>query len=302
MKNTITIIYTTIFSLLFITVIFTIAELNIIAKTPFDNQLQQSVVMSASYLIICKLIIQIAITYIAGNVLYHKIKDIHSNNTNHSKTKMAWEDCVETKSEARYVNEPLIDKEQYLKTKDSIMKGDISGRLEDLTTRPLTPNEAFKSTPIDKEVFDKVSELKFDPVDQIDEIDKSNISIEKEGTILSDLLLGISKNAHTFTKRQLRDNKRWKLIGYPDASTVDFEVIVINKKNQYYVEVEEKLVEPKGRLLSDILGEKPDSHSFIEEQIRINKRYKEVPSILQVTDDCGCIRNGIIYKYYVAIN
>jgi hypothetical protein len=69
MKNILNIALSTIFSLLFITVVFTIAELNIVAKSGYTNQLQQSVVMSASYLIVCKLIIQIVLTYCTGNIL-----------------------------------------------------------------------------------------------------------------------------------------------------------------------------------------------------------------------------------------
>lgn len=151
MKNSITIIYTTILSILFITVLFTIAELNIIVKTEFSNQLQQSVIMSASYLIICKLIIQMVITYIIGTILYRRIKDNHDSNGKPTYDKNLL---------AKYPERMQHHKDRQEEVKNWLKQ-----------VRPVTIDEAFK---VDKS-FDKVSELKFDPIDQIDELDKSSI-------------------------------------------------------------------------------------------------------------------------------
>jgi len=276
MKNTIIIIYTTIISILFITVLFTIAELNIIAKTEFTNHLEQSVIMTASYLIICKLLIQMAITYIAGNMLYRKIKYIHDSNINYNSVKESWESAVGVKSETN--NTPNIIKPILWEKYPERMKHHID-RQEDirdwLKQEPLTPNEAFKPNTIkydgqdyklnatsqqpNMEIFDKVSELKFDPIDQIDELDKNGIGnkpstrkfkdnkvkdvlnkVENEhiGTRLGTLLTGIPSRFHTFKIEQVRANNIWKQVYDIDKLDVgSYEIIVINKKNHYYVEV-----------------------------------------------------------------
>lgn len=216
MKNILNIALTTIFSLLFITVVFTIAELNIVAKTEFTNQLQQSVVMSASYLMVCKLIIQIVLTYCTGNILYHRIKDAHDKIINHNKARASWENTAG--------NKPITPEEAFSGT---ITKEDYKFAREVLD---------------DHDVYDKVNTLQFDPIDQIDEIDKSNncIDLRREGVYLSELLKGVKKTMHTFKPHHIKDNKRWKEVEFGNTIDVrsDYEVIVKNKKNHYYVEVD----------------------------------------------------------------
>jgi hypothetical protein len=92
------------------------------------------------------------------------------------------------------------------------------------------------------EVYSKVNTLQFDPIDQIDEIDKNNnyIDLRREGVYLSDLLKGVTKTMHTFRAHHIKDNKRWKEVDFGiivDARS-DYEFIVRGKKNHYYIVVD----------------------------------------------------------------
>ncbi len=213
MKNTITTTLIAIFSILFITVLFTIAELNIIAKTEFTNQLQQSVIMSASYLISCKLIIQIAILYIVGNILYHKMKDV-------SYKRQSIRDAIH-----------LLNKqaeEALNKRFDNVYKSTMSrSPISDIANKP----EIKLDKVIDNKDFIDLRRNKVgDVLGKID--NKSN------GILLSDLLLGVKKGMYTFKSKQITENKRWKEVKFNDIPNAleGYEVILCDGKNKYYVE------------------------------------------------------------------
>lgn len=247
MKNIITIVYTTIISILILSVFFTIAELTIVAKTEFSNQLQQTVVMNASYLISCKLILQILITSVLGNMLYHKIgyniiskkvdevlKDNKPNSgqsTEHHHTKDV------SKGNPLWINCP--DRMQQWRDR--------------IHSQPLTPTEPFKSS-ITKEDYEKAVGLQFDPIDQIDELDKNCITEdisnhfnivrkgydESKGIKLKNLLKMDGIKSYTFRLDQIEDNKRWIELKPDDNERwlademMEAEHIIVEDKTKYY--------------------------------------------------------------------
>ncbi len=274
MKNILTVVFTTIFSILFITVMYTIAELNIVAKTEFTNQLQQSVIINASYFITCKLIVQIVLTYLFGHLLYHKVQYItlakrldsilnkEMSNINKDQTYSGvestdvsprWEDVVQplttTNINADKVN-PLWTSypERMQRHKDNF--GTILDIMKD--ARPLTPDEAFKSTPIDKDVFEKVNTLQFDPINQVDEMDKNGITtgnnikikdnhvVLEDGIRLKNLLKMEGIQSYTFRLDQIEDNKRWIEVKPDDKGKwsvdemMESEHMVVDDKDKYY--------------------------------------------------------------------
>ncbi len=250
MKHIITTIYTTIFSILLVTVFFTIAELTTIAKTEFVNQLQQSVVMNASYLIACKLIIQIVLTYIFGHMIYHKIgydeisrqldEVLKKEATVH---KVIFKDDIPLSSLAKDrdtnniegVANPLWSKypERMMFWRE---------RLLNMRDTPMTPDEAIKGTHMD---FDSIPRSHLvttaDLVtndDFVKKDEKVGTRVEDEGIKLNVLLLMIGDtDRHTFSGRQIEEDKRWVEIAGPMINTYE-EIIMLNGVHKYYKCVE----------------------------------------------------------------
>ncbi len=219
MKNTTTIIYATIISILLVTVFFTIAELNIVAKSEYTNHLEQTVVMTASYLIICKLLIQIAITYILGNMLYNML---------YNKIYKSKEVGV-----AR-IKSTTVDTTQLDKTLERLDKYD-----KDRKEAILQPTQEYRS-PVYR------PEMKIEPIisnDDFDKIEKALMESIIDEPInyktlnypmkLSKLLCGISMGNHTFSDKEIRDNKEYKLVGSSASKIENLKGIV--KTERIYI-------------------------------------------------------------------
>lgn len=221
MKNITQTIYITIFILLFVTCIFNIAELNIIAKTDYTNHLEQSIVMNASYLLLCKLIIQSVITYVIGNILYHRIKDkVIEKDLQRSMDNVS----TDTTSQQHY---------------DSLVK-----TLDQVYGEP------------------DINTLQFDPIDQVDKYDKFGIDYVEN------------------TMEIKRDSKGY-IKSVEKKKPIDFGYINGEPTILYEDEIHDDnlsgIVQPEGRLLSDILNEYDiNNTSFTKGELSRNERYIEV--------------------------
>jgi hypothetical protein len=198
MKNNTQLIYLTIFLILFVTCIFNIAELNLIAKSDYTNHLEQSVVMNASYLLLCKLIIQSVITYVVGNILYHKVKD-----------------SILERDLQKSMDNISVDKVKN-RVISQLFKDEVINTEPDISTLQFDPIDAVDR--YDKFGIDhnNTMDIKRDRNGRIKSVEK-----KVEGRLLSDILEGVNIQYTSFAERDVRENSKYIEVEYKTIDMIN---------------------------------------------------------------------------------
>jgi len=231
MKNTITVIYITIISILIVTVFFTIAELNLVTKTAFTNHLEQSVVMTASYLILCKLIVQMAITYLLGNILYNKMKSTYK--------------IVDTKR-GTWQSEVKANTQSIKKTIQDDISSVVEGVKRNIILEPIISNEDFDR--VDRRYLTE-EEILSGLENECTTAEREDQSVMKSiidepinyETLnypmkLHRLLYNVENDCHTFTSKEREENREWELVGVVNRA----DNVLTGKRNSNMIGTKDK--------------------------------------------------------------